>query len=392
MSNSSLVVYDDRRTTHYSSRSGRKISRITIHHAAGGYPTENNPYPNNLHMLGDMCLNRECSYNYGVANDGSIGLYVDEANAAWTTSSWENDSQAVTIEVCNSTGDPTWEISDAAYNALLDLCEDICRRNNIPKLTYTGQLEGSNLTMHRWFKATLCPGPYLYDRFAHIAESVNARLGSPSSIKYPTGTSVSTYDTVLTGQVVDPLTIINEENIKPYIATIDVNTSDVNYSALMKMGVVGVMLNAGSLFNSIYLRNERYRNSRLKKEIPNIEKVGLAYGLYATVRARNKSEAQEECNELYYTISKYPPELGLWLELDLSKSKSMNDIILDTYYANIDEWGLSNRCGLYCNRKQLEKVSWDKHQEHYYLWLKDHLDDLSPLNQLLTPELFKLNG
>lgn len=168
MSNSNLISYT-KLSPHYRSRSGAKISKITIHHMAGNLSVE-------------TCANvfsktRVASSNYGIGTDGRIGLYVDEANRAITSSSTANDKVAVTIEVANCKGAPNWEVSDKAYAALLDLVEDICRRNDIKELNYTGDKDG-NLTRHNMFAATSCPGPYLQGRFPEIASEVNRRLGA----------------------------------------------------------------------------------------------------------------------------------------------------------------------------------------------------------------------
>lgn len=118
---------------------------------------------------------RKASSNYGVDNTGRIGMYVEEKNRAWTSSNSDNDNQAVTIEVANITGAPDWKVSDIALNKTIDLCVDICKRNNIKRLNFTGDKTG-NLTMHKWFAATACPGPYLESKFPYIASEVNKRL------------------------------------------------------------------------------------------------------------------------------------------------------------------------------------------------------------------------
>ena len=88
---------------------------------------------------------------------------------------------AVTIEVANDGGAPDWHVSDKALASLIDLCVDICKRNGIEKLNFTGDATG-NLTMHKWFQATACPGPYLESKFPYIASEVNKRL----SVTQPT--------------------------------------------------------------------------------------------------------------------------------------------------------------------------------------------------------------
>lgn len=171
--NSPLVVYT-KLSPNYGSRIRSSnpngvIRKITLHHMAGNLTVE---------VCGNVFAktSRQASSNYGVGSDGRIGMYVEEKNRPWTSSSGENDAQAVTVEVANNSGSPKWTVSDKALASTIDLCEDVCRRNNIGKLTYTGKLEGSNMTKHQWFASTACPGPYLGGKFAYIAEQVNARL------------------------------------------------------------------------------------------------------------------------------------------------------------------------------------------------------------------------
>lgn len=167
--NSSLVNYT-KLSPNCTKPRGRKITKITVHHVAGVTTVE---------ALGNLFANasRKASSNYGIGSDGRVGLYVDEANQAWTSSNSENDSQAVTIEVSNSATGGNWPVSDKVLAKLIDLCVDICERNGIEKLNYTGDKTG-NLTRHNMFAATACPGPYLQSKFPYIAEQVNKRLAA----------------------------------------------------------------------------------------------------------------------------------------------------------------------------------------------------------------------
>ena len=72
-------------------------------------------------------------------------------------------------------------MSDKALNKLVELCVDICNRNNITKLNYTGDSSG-NLTHHNMFVATTCPGPYLQSKLPRLANEVNKRLENKKSI------------------------------------------------------------------------------------------------------------------------------------------------------------------------------------------------------------------
>ena len=148
-----------------------KIEKITIHHMAGNL---------SLERLGEVFANpgRRASSNYAIDIDGNVALYVEECNRAWTSSSPENDHAAVTIEVANDEIGGNWHVSDESYWALIDLCVDICRRNGIKELTWTGDETGT-LTIHKFFKEdTACPGPYLEGGMPYIAEAVNRQLQS----------------------------------------------------------------------------------------------------------------------------------------------------------------------------------------------------------------------
>lgn len=172
MSNSSLVDVTISSPNCNSPRNN-SINKITIHHMAGCLSVE---------RCGELFADpyRQGSSNYGIDSDGRVGLYVDEGDRAWTSSSPDNDNQAVTIEVANSEYGGEWPVSDAAYEKLIDLCADICKRNGIERLNFTGDATG-NLTMHKYFAATNCPGPYLEARFPDIADRVNARLYNDSN-------------------------------------------------------------------------------------------------------------------------------------------------------------------------------------------------------------------
>lgn len=166
MSNSPLVSYT-LISPNKSKRTG-KIAKITPHHTACVV---------NVEQLGAGFARpeRKASSNYGIGNDGRIAMYVPEDYRAWTSSSTANDNVAITIEVSNCEVGGNWRISDAAWDSLVSLCVDICRRNGIEKLTFTGDKTG-NLTMHKMFAATNCPGPYLGGRFPELAETVNKIL------------------------------------------------------------------------------------------------------------------------------------------------------------------------------------------------------------------------
>lgn len=183
---------------------------------------------------------------------------------------------------------------------------------------------------------------------------------------------------------------LNQDMIRQYVATILPTNTNVKYDKLKLAGVSGVVFNAGTLFDGAHLKRSEYANSNLVSQVASATKVGLRYGLYATVRAYDQTDAEEECRELRKVLRDFTPTLGIWLKLELPKSKTTNDKILSVYHTNLTKWGFQHVCGLYATRKQLESISWDKFENKFYLWITDHLDELDVLENALTPELFNI--
>ena len=177
MSNSKLVTYT-RLSPHKNSPRNHVIDTITIHCIVGQWTAKQGcDY--------FATTDRDCSANYVVGKDGSIGLSVEEKDRSWCSSSGSNDNRAVTIEVASDATHP-YAVTDVAYKALVNLCVDICQRNGIKELKWKadksliGQVDKQNMTVHRWFANKACPGDYLYNRHGQIAAEVNARLGTAS--------------------------------------------------------------------------------------------------------------------------------------------------------------------------------------------------------------------
>lgn len=178
MSNSSLVTYTKISPNRTSPRN-HEIDTVSIHCVVGQCTAKTilnfSHFTNYDPVNGSSC-------NYAVGYDGSIGQGVDEKDRSWCTSNRDNDHRAITIEVASGTKHP-YEVTDAAYKALINLLVDICQRNSgIGTLKWKadksliGQPDKQNMTVHRWFANKACPGEWLYSRHAQIAAEVNARL------------------------------------------------------------------------------------------------------------------------------------------------------------------------------------------------------------------------
>lgn len=179
MSNSPLVSYTKLSPNHSGKRT-HSIDRITPHCVVGQCSVE---------TLGNVFAptSREASCQYGIGPDGRVGMYVEEKNRSWCSSSDANDQRAVTIECASDTTHP-YAFKDAVYQKLIELCVDICKRNGKTKLLWLGDKNKTLnyepasdemvLTVHRWFANKSCPGDWMYARMGDLATKVTAQLSS----------------------------------------------------------------------------------------------------------------------------------------------------------------------------------------------------------------------
>ena len=191
--NSSLVSYTKLSPNHSGQRT-HSIDRITPHCVVGQCSVE---------TLGSIFLpaSRQASSNYGIGVDGRVGMYVEEKNRSWCSSSSANDQRAVTIECASDTTEP-YAFKDVVYNRLVELCTDICKRNGKTKLLWLGDKaktlnyspasDEMVLTVHRWFANKSCPGNWMYARMGDLASKVTAALGGSAETATPTAQEEST--------------------------------------------------------------------------------------------------------------------------------------------------------------------------------------------------------
>lgn len=182
MSNSPLVSYTKLSPNHSGKRT-HAIDRITPHCVVGQVTVQS---------LGNVFApaSRQASSNYGIGLDGAVGMYVDEGNRSWCSSSNANDQRAVTIECASDTTAP-YAFRPVVYDRLIELCVDICRRNGKTKLIWIGDKDKALayepksgemlLTVHRWFANKSCPGDWMYARMGDLAAKVTAQLSGSGS-------------------------------------------------------------------------------------------------------------------------------------------------------------------------------------------------------------------
>lgn len=150
------------------------ITKIAVHHMAGKMTAKNCAQ---MHYRSSGS-----SAHYYIGYNGEICQGVDESRRPWTTGDRDIDSNDITIEVSNDINKAPWTVSEKSYESLIKLVADICKRNGIKQINYTGDKNG-NLVMHRWYQSTSCPGDYLASKFPDIAKRVNAILNGEETKK-----------------------------------------------------------------------------------------------------------------------------------------------------------------------------------------------------------------
>ena len=98
MSNSPLIAVK-MLSPNCSKNRTHSIDRITPHCVVGQCSAE---------ALGAWFQKQglNASSNYGIDKDGRIGLYVEEKDRSWCSSSTANDDRAITVECASDTFDP----------------------------------------------------------------------------------------------------------------------------------------------------------------------------------------------------------------------------------------------------------------------------------------------
>ena len=166
MSRSALTTYVSITKHKSTGRGSKKIDKIFVHHMAGNLTVQ---------QCGSVFHSAQASAHYGV-NGKNVGCYVNEEDTAWHCGNFSYNQRSIGIELANDRGaSGNWHVSDKTIETAITLIADICKRNGIEKLNYTGDLSG-NLCMHCWICSTACPGPYLKKKFSYIAKEVNKIL------------------------------------------------------------------------------------------------------------------------------------------------------------------------------------------------------------------------
>lgn len=141
-------------------RAGDKVQYFVVHHAAA---------TSSVDALRTRFMNandRKVSPNWLIGKDGSVSEIVPpDKFRAWTSGQF--DYNAVTVETQNTSGDPTWGISEESHIAIAKLVAWASKRYGFP-------IDRTHVIGHREVPgaATACPGPSMsLDRIVDLAKT-----------------------------------------------------------------------------------------------------------------------------------------------------------------------------------------------------------------------------
>ena len=349
----------------------------------------------------------EASSNYGIDSAGNIAVYVEEENRSWCTSNRNVDHRAVTIEVASTTTDEPYACTPQAYEALITLLVDICQRNNIYELKWKndmhyaisaangGPVREQNMFVHRWFDLEKsCPGNWLFMRMGQIANEVNQRLKSEkqASMNLASTPYTISYAGYYAGTDTSrPISYANVDyqEYNPYLVTLARN-SIVDYSKLRQAKVIGAVVEAGYYYENNRLTAKHFENPNLKSQVKSLEEIEMPYGFYTYARARFVKEVDAEMYQFSFPVRRYPPQLGVWLNLSLGKNQEINDKIMERYAYQLKRLGYAGKMGVIATALQLSYIDWDKWKDEFLLWYDGHVSSLDELDKLLDPTFFDM--
>lgn len=155
-------------TPNRSSRNGRRIDHVVLHHGA----TTNGQWMEDIMRTGS----KEVSANYVQRSNGDLIGVVPEESRSWSLSSAEWDGRSITVETENESANG-WTISAAASEKLARLVVDVAGRYGFPinRDTVLGHREVHS--RHGASYATACPGGLDLDWIVARAQQVQAGGG-----------------------------------------------------------------------------------------------------------------------------------------------------------------------------------------------------------------------
>lgn len=136
---------------------------VTIHHNAG---------INTAQQVLDDWKTQPSSAHFDIDADGNVAQFVETDKYAWAVGNTVGNEVSISIEHCNSSLAPNWDVSETTWKAGARLAGWLFA--NVINAAPTS----SNLLPHRYWSATECPGPYIISIWDQYLAEVQAQYAS----------------------------------------------------------------------------------------------------------------------------------------------------------------------------------------------------------------------
>lgn len=161
---------------------GQKPNIIVLHHTAGVMSIDT--------LVAMMQPGGRTVSAHAAIKDRDIVSVVPESKRAYALADGAFDSRAFNAECINSTGSPTWQLSDATHESIARWVADVCKRWGIrphrsgPAKSWTIIGHREVYSIHRVGYATACPGGMKLDWVVTRAQQLmeDADMPTPQEI------------------------------------------------------------------------------------------------------------------------------------------------------------------------------------------------------------------
>ena len=220
--------------------------------------------------------------------------------------------------------------------------------------------------------------------------SANSSAAQPGTQTYANlDTSSADY---LNGMSYGTPVSVDYTKLGTYLVELDRNSDNLDWKDLKSTMIIGALIEAGYMYTKQGKEVDTFRNPKAYDQCIAAINASKPFGYYMPARAKNARQVDAEMYQLSFLVRKYPPQLGVWLVLELTGTKAQNDKLIQLYETELIRLGLKDKLGIKCDRSYISKFSWEKIQNNWALWVDDPVSDSGVLDQLLTPEFFDIDG
>jgi len=133
---------------------------VTFHHNGGG--------PYTAQEVLNIWKSREASAHFDVDANGNVAQFANTGDYAWACANTYGNETSISIEMANSSGAPTWEVSETTWKSAARLAGWLFA--HVIKAAPTR----ANVVYHSHWYPTACAGPYMDSVYNELLAEVQA--------------------------------------------------------------------------------------------------------------------------------------------------------------------------------------------------------------------------